>query len=117
MPAKQFKTLKHFVVGLFIGALALNTALSQHAPGKVDFRRDVQPIFKQFCIECHGPSQQQHGFRLDRRRDALRGSIGTVIAPGNSAGSHGNEQWISAAGTNWAAMALADAVRDKQASS
>jgi ankyrin repeat protein len=79
--------LKLFVISLFIGTLALGTALSQRAPGRVDFRRDVQPIFKQFCIECHGPSQQQHGFRLDRRRDALRGSIGTVIAPGNSAGS------------------------------
>ncbi len=87
MCSNRSKTLKHFVVGLFIGAWALSTALSQHTPGKVDFRRDVQPIFKQFCIECHGPSQQMHGFRLDRRRDALRGSIGTVIAPGNSAGS------------------------------
>jgi hypothetical protein len=26
---------------------------------------------------------------------------------------HGNEQWISAAGTNWAAMALADTLREK----
>src|SRR6185436_6995343 len=41
----------------------------------------------QFCIECHGPSQQQHGFRLDRRRDAMRGGTTTVITPGNSAGS------------------------------
>jgi hypothetical protein len=34
--------LKHCVIGLFIGTLALGTALSQHTPGKVDFRRDVQ---------------------------------------------------------------------------
>lgn len=83
----QFKMLKHCVIGSFVVTWALGTALSQHTPGKVDFRRDVQPILKQFCIECHGPSQQMHGFRLDRRRDAMRGGTMTVIVPGNSAGS------------------------------
>ena len=79
--------LKHVVIVLFSGTLVLITALSHQAFDKVDFRRDVQPIFRQFCIECHGPSQQMHGFRLDRRRDAMRGVTNTVIAPGNSAGS------------------------------
>lgn len=55
--------------------------------GKVDFRHDVQLLLKQYCIECHGPSQQMHGFRLDRRRDAMRGGTNTMIKPGNSAGS------------------------------
>src|SRR2546425_8375764 len=87
MSSNRSKTLKHFLIILFIGAWALSTALSQHTPGKVDFRRDVQPIFKQFCIECHGPAQQMHGFRLDRRRDAMRGGTIAVITPGNSAGS------------------------------
>ena len=87
MWSKQFKVLKPLVVGIFVGAFALSGALSQQAAGKVDFRRDVQPIFKGFCIECHGPSQQMHGFRLDRRRDAMRGTTAAVIAPGNSAGS------------------------------
>ncbi|HZS10079.1 MAG TPA: ankyrin repeat domain-containing protein [Blastocatellia bacterium] len=87
MWSKRSGMLKRCVIGLFVGAWALGSALSQHASGRVDFRRDVQPIFKQFCIECHGPAQQQHGFRLDRRRDALRGGTITVIAPGNSAGS------------------------------
>src|SRR6185369_4872955 len=40
--------------------------------------------------ECHGPSQQMRGLRLDRRRDALPnrvGANGSRIVPGNSAGS------------------------------
>lgn len=53
----------------------------------VDFRRDVQPLFKQYCVGCHGPSQQMGGFRLDRRRDAMKGGTLVVIGPGNSAGS------------------------------
>ena len=56
----------------------------------MDFGRDVQPILKQYCVECHGPSQQMRGLRLDRRRDALPnkvGANGARIVPGNSSGS------------------------------
>src|SRR5262245_58048798 len=56
-------------------------------PAKIDFARDVQPLFKAHCIECHGPDEQKNGFRLDRRRDAMRGGTGTVIGPGSSASS------------------------------
>ena len=87
MHPKPFKILKHCVIGVFLASLALGTALSNRAAGKVDFRHDIQPLLKQYCIECHGPSQQMHGFRLDRRRDAMRGGTVIVITPGNSAGS------------------------------
>ncbi|HXG90556.1 MAG TPA: ankyrin repeat domain-containing protein [Vicinamibacterales bacterium] len=65
------------------------TVQTQSAPlaQSVDFVRDVQPIFRQSCYGCHGPSQQMNGFRLDRRRDALRGGTIAQIGPGNSAGS------------------------------
>jgi ankyrin repeat protein len=56
-------------------------------PAKVDFVRDVQPLFQQYCLGCHGPSLQMNGFRLDRRSDAMRGGTIPVIGPGNSAGS------------------------------
>jgi ankyrin repeat protein len=57
------------------------------SPAKVDFARDVQPILRQSCVGCHGPTQQMAGFRLDRRRDAMRGGTIAVIGPGNSDGS------------------------------
>jgi ankyrin repeat protein len=87
MSSTPSRILKQFVIGVFLCSLALGTALSNHVTGRVDFRRDVQPLLKQYCIECHGPSQQMHGFRLDRRRDAMRGGTVIVITPGNSAGS------------------------------
>src|SRR5439155_9900280 len=68
------------------GFLFAGTLIAQ-SPAKVDFRRDVQPIFQEYCISCHGPSQQMNGLRLDRRRDAMRGGTITVIGPGNSAAS------------------------------
>lgn len=55
---------------------------------KIDFVREVQPLFKAHCTSCHGTSQQKNGFRLDRRRDALRGGIANQIAPGSSEASH-----------------------------
>src|SRR5204863_8645337 len=45
------------------------------------FGRDVQPIFKANCVGCHGPTQQNSGFRLDRRREAMRGGSLPVILP------------------------------------
>jgi ankyrin repeat protein len=70
--------------------LALATGVgvdAGQAPGRTDFERDVQPIFKAHCISCHGPDVQMSGFRLDRRIDALRGGTQTDIGPGNADGS------------------------------
>ena len=57
------------------------------APATVDFQRDVQPIFREHCISCHGPTQQMSGLRLDRRADAMRGGSQSDIGPGNAHGS------------------------------
>lgn len=62
--------------------------VSAQEPAKVDFVRDVQPLFKAHCTSCHGAKQQKNGLRLDRRRDALRGGVANQIAPGNSEASH-----------------------------
>ena len=68
-------------------ALALAQAAHAQVPAKIDFVRDVQPIFTTYCIGCHGPSQQMNGLRLDRRRDAMRGGTMPMIGPENAAGS------------------------------
>jgi len=48
---------------------------------RVDFSKDVYPLFKRSCFECHGPSQQAGGLRLDSRAGALGGKR-VVIRPG-----------------------------------
>src|SRR6266566_4498508 len=45
--------------------------LSAQSPAKVDFARDVQPILRQNCVGCHGPTQQISGLRLDRKSAVL----------------------------------------------
>ena len=73
--------------GAILALSLLAIPLSAAAPGKVDFRRDVQPLIQEHCIACHGPEQQMNSFRLDQRSAALRGGTRTVIVPGNSAAS------------------------------
>jgi len=34
---------------------------------QIDYSRDIQPIFAQHCLECHGIDTQEAGFRFDRR--------------------------------------------------
>jgi len=50
---------------------------------KVDFVRDIQPIFKRACYSCHGPDVQMSGLRLDMKGAAMAGGrLGRVINPG-----------------------------------
>lgn len=65
------------VVGLAAGQV--------QAAAKVDFAKDVQPIFQQACIKCHGPEKQKGKLRLDTREATLKGgSSGEVITPGQA---------------------------------
>ncbi|MGO9255251.1 MAG: ankyrin repeat domain-containing protein [Bryobacteraceae bacterium] len=61
--------------------LVLAGILSAQTPAKVDFAKDVLPIFRQNCVGCHGPAQQTSGLRLDRKSAVIsrRG-----VVPGSS---------------------------------
>lgn len=55
------------------------------ATGKVDFVRDVQPIFEAACAKCHFGEKVKGELHLDNKLLALKGGIsGAVIIPGNS---------------------------------
>ncbi len=55
---------------------------------KVDFVKDVQPIFQASCSGCHGPRKQEAAFRLDHKATVMKGGeLGPAIVPGKSAES------------------------------
>ena len=63
-------------------------ALPPAAKIRVDFPRDIKPLFRESCYSCHGPKQQMGGLRLDEKAAALAGGYsGAMIKPGNSAAS------------------------------
>jgi hypothetical protein len=56
--------------------------------GTVDFVRDIQPIFRTHCYDCHSADQEDGGVNLGIRQRTLQGGHnGPVFEPGNSASS------------------------------
>jgi len=60
----------HYLTTLFL-VLLFVPHFAQAEP--IDFERDIAPIFKSRCIDCHGEDEQESGLRLDRRANMLRG--------------------------------------------
>ena len=58
---------------LFAVLVAFPATPSSRAAAKLDFKRDVQPIFEQRCYECHGEKKQKSGLRMDRKAAVFRG--------------------------------------------
>jgi ankyrin repeat protein/ABC-type molybdate transport system substrate-binding protein len=56
-------------------------------PRSPDFAAEIQPLLREKCVGCHGPTQQMSGYRLDRRSAAFRGLLRPNIIPGSSASS------------------------------
>jgi hypothetical protein len=55
---------------------------------KIDFRKDIEPLFVQHCYSCHGPEKKRSGLRLDQKAAAfLGGDLGPAFIPGKSAES------------------------------
>ncbi len=71
--------------------IALIAAAGASLPVRaVDFEKDIQPIFAERCLDCHGPDKAKASFRVDQRAVMLRGGdsgIGALV-PGDPAKSH-----------------------------
>ena len=83
-----------FTAGLLLAAFtpfsptSVATDLATPPNRAIDFRSDVEPIFRERCGACHGQAAQSNGLRLDKRDAALRGGYsGRAILPHDSAGS------------------------------
>ncbi len=54
---------------------------------KVNFNRDVRPVFSDTCFQCHGPDEAKRkaGLRLDTRETAVKPAESgeTAIVPGH----------------------------------
>jgi hypothetical protein len=54
----------------------------------LDFARDVEPIFKAACVDCHGAKRPKAQFRVDSKPHAMQGGVGgPAILPGKGAES------------------------------
>lgn len=74
-------------VGLATTALAVDLAKlpSPSAQKDVTYAKDIQPIFKSACFDCHGALRPKNDLRLDSLEAALKGGRnGAVIVAGKS---------------------------------
>ncbi len=72
----------------YFALLALLALLAPFAAQAVDFEKDIRPVLRERCVECHGAEKQKAGLRLDARSLALKGGDdGPVIVAGKSAES------------------------------
>src|SRR5436190_16511832 len=90
------KSPKHLFLVLVLTWLAsgILSATASHVPkaqSKVDYNRDIRPIFSDNCYACHGPDQNKRkaGLRLDQKDGALSElkSGNHAIVPGDVARS------------------------------
>lgn len=60
-------------------------------PVEVSFKRDVQPILEDYCVNCHkqgGKGYVKSGLDLTSYQDTMKGTrFGAVVIPGNSEAS------------------------------
>lgn len=79
------KKLPHSVVLLLLWP----ACLAADEAARVDFSRDVQPIFQAHCHKCHGETKQKGSLRFDGRDGALRkgDSVEKAVVPGSAATS------------------------------
>src|SRR6266498_3548607 len=55
---------------------------------KIDFSKEIKPIFEASCINCHGRGKDKGGLRIDTRETFLKGGdSGPVITLGKSVDS------------------------------
>jgi mono/diheme cytochrome c family protein len=55
---------------------------------RIDFSKEIKPIFEASCIKCHGRGKDKGGLRIDTRETLLKGGdSGPVVVPGKSADS------------------------------
>jgi uncharacterized membrane protein len=70
---------------LYFGSKDSKPAEVTDIPDKIDFWRDVDPIFKRACYECHDAKEQKGELRMDTREFQLKGGEGgPSIIPGDS---------------------------------
>lgn len=69
-----YQRCRWLLTGLWVCTYAAtSSAKSPASPAKIDFNRDIRPIFSEHCYACHGPDEQKRkaGLRLDVQENAF----------------------------------------------
>jgi ankyrin repeat protein len=84
LPSRRAASATFVAIAVALTIGGVTGSAQRPAPERVDFARDIQPLLRERCLGCHGPSQQMAGYRLDRRSGALGGVLRSNIVRGSS---------------------------------
>jgi len=74
--------------GALLAATVLLAACGQK---EISYRADVQPILKQYCLECHvegGEGYAKSGLLMTSHESLMKGTkFGSIVKPGDGLGS------------------------------
>lgn len=87
------KTITQWTCGVIAG-LALSTAIAEEKPDyevnldkipaaaekKVDFVKDIQPLFEESCLKCHSGRRPKSRYSMETREKALKGGSSDFAA-------------------------------------
>lgn len=83
----EFEVGRNFAVGAPIG-VDYATMLPAAHKGAVDFVKEIQPIMRRHCYECHSGEHEEGGVNLGIRQRALQGGDqGPIFVAGDSLNS------------------------------
>src|SRR5579859_5155384 len=86
--ARVFMVATVCMAGYALGENVDTSKLPAPAAEKVDFSREIKPIFENNCYKCHSEEKPKSHFRLTTRKSALKGGEhGIDIIPEDSAKS------------------------------
>ena len=86
----EIRCVRAALLGCVIASSMASNAAAQTASTapRVDFERQIAPIIKERCLECHSQDKRKGGLSLATYADALDGGRnGPAIRPGNAARS------------------------------
>jgi mono/diheme cytochrome c family protein len=88
-PSTAMRVLRGVAWGVLAWGVSTLVACPTNAaapgePQRIDFSREIQPLFAKRCVACHGPDTQEAGLRLDDQAGATAAleSGARAIAPG-----------------------------------
>ena len=78
-PVLQSKTVRD---RLSLGVVLAALSCASHEPERIDFARDIEPIFRERCYVCHGDREASGDLRLDSRAVTFsEASSGSRLVP------------------------------------
>src|SRR5262245_48810777 len=81
-----FVVIAHGMASMIPGASAQRVSAARATrQRRIDFKRQIEPIFARSCYQCHGAKKSMGQLRLDGKESALKGGLsGAAIIPGDS---------------------------------